>query len=84
MPLFQNSVLTKQLLSQDKAKLVDAWNAFKSHFHNPTIQDNFRNSNEEQYQVEFFIDLFVNVLGYTKNPTPNFKLITECKSVNKQ
>ncbi len=81
MPLFQNSVVTKQLQSQDKTKLLHGWNAFKSHFHNSTIQDNIRSSKEEQYQGEFLIDLFVNVLGYTKNPTPNFNLTTEYKNV---
>jgi type I restriction-modification system DNA methylase subunit len=81
MPLFQNSVITKQLQSQDKTKLVAGWNAFKSHFHNLTIQDNIRSSKEEQYQGEFLIDLFVNVLGYTKNPTPNFTITTEYKNV---
>ena len=81
MPLFQKSVVTKQLQSQDKTKLVDGWNAFKNHFHNLTIQDNIRSSKEEQYQGEFLIDLFVNVLGYTKNPTPNFTLTTEYKNV---
>lgn len=81
MPLFQNSVVTKQLQSQDKIKLVTQWNVFKEHFHNPTIQDNIRSSKEEQYQGEFLIDLFVNVLGYTKNPTPNYNLTTEYKNV---
>lgn len=81
MPLFQNSVVTKQLQSQDKTKLVAQWNVFKNHFHNPVIQDNIRNSKEEQYQGEFLIDLFVNVLGYTKNPTPDFNITTEYKNV---
>jgi REP element-mobilizing transposase RayT len=81
MPLFQKSVVAKQLQSQDKTKLVAQWNVFKNHFHNPAIQDNIRNSKEEQYQGEFLIDLFVNVLGYTKNPTPNFNLTTEYKNV---
>ena len=63
MPLFQNSVVTKQLQSQNKTKLVTQWNVFKNHFHNPAIQENIRNSKEEQYQGEFLIDLFVNVLG---------------------
>lgn len=81
MSLFQNSVVTKQLQSQDKTKLINGWNAFKNHFHNPAIQDNIRSSKEEQYQGEFLIDLFVNVLGYTKNPTPNFNLTTEYKNV---
>ena len=30
---------------------------------------------------EFLIDLFVNVLGYTKNPSLNFNLTTEYKNV---
>ena len=81
MSLFQNSVVTKQLQSQDKSKLLERWNVFKKHFHNPTIQENIRSSKEEQYQGEFLIDLFVNVLGYTKNPTPNFSLTTEYKNV---
>ncbi|WP_309607761.1 Eco57I restriction-modification methylase domain-containing protein [Flavobacterium sp.] len=81
MPLFQNSVVTKQFQNQDKIKLVAQWNVFKNHFQNPAIQDNIRSSKEEQYQGEFLIDLFVNVLGYTKNPTPNFNLTTEYKNV---
>lgn len=81
MSIFQNSVVTKQLQSQDKTKLVTQWNVFATHFQNPAIQDNIRSSKEEQYQGEFLIDLFVNVLGYTKNPTPNFTLTTEYKNV---
>ena len=45
------------------------------------IQENIQNSKEEQYQGEFLIDLFVNVLGYTKNPTPDFNLTTELKNI---
>ena len=81
MPLFQNSVVTKQLQSQDKSKLAAQWNVFRNHFHNATIQNNIRNSKEEQYQGEFLIDLFVNVLVYTKSPSPNFNLTTEHKNV---
>ncbi|MET3731140.1 Eco57I restriction-modification methylase domain-containing protein [Moheibacter stercoris] len=81
MSLFQNSVITKHLQSQDKSKIETQWNVFKNHFLNTTIQENIRNSKEEQYQGEFLIDLFVNVLGYTKNPTPNFNLTTEYKNV---
>lgn len=53
---------------------------YKNHFLNSIIQENIRNSKEVQYQGEFLIDLFVNVLGYTKNPTPNFNLTTELKN----
>jgi hypothetical protein len=81
MSIFQSSVVTKQLKTQNKEKIAIQWELFKNHFHNPTIQDNIRNSKEEQYQGGFLIDLFVNVLGYTKNPTPNFNITTEYKNV---
>ena len=81
MSLFQKSVVAKQIQSQDKNKLLAQWTIFKDHFHNATIQENIRNSKEEQYQGEFLIDLFVKVLGYTKNPTPNFTLTTEYKNI---
>lgn len=80
MPLFQNSVVTKYLQAQDKVKITEKWNEFKAHFHNPTIQDNIRNSKEEQYQEGFLRDLFVKILGYTLNPDTNFNLTTELKN----
>ncbi|WP_158730243.1 MULTISPECIES: Eco57I restriction-modification methylase domain-containing protein [unclassified Flavobacterium] len=80
MPLFQNSVVTKYSNAQDKNTILQQWTIYKNHFLNPVIQENIRNSKEEQYQGEFLIDLFVNVLGYTKNPTPNFNLTTELKN----
>ena len=80
MPLFQNSVVNKYLNTQNKQTIYEQWTVYKNHFLNPTIQENIRNSKEEQYQGEFLIDLFVNVLGYIKNPTPNFNLTTELKN----
>ena len=81
MNLFQNSVLNKYLKGLETAKVNESWQRFKTHFHNPIIQENIRNSKEEQYQGEFLIDLFVNVLGYVKNPTPDFNLTTELKNI---
>jgi type I restriction-modification system DNA methylase subunit len=81
MPIFQNSVLSKYLKGQDKTLVAKRWNDYKNHFHNATIQENIRNSKEEQYQGEFLIDLFVAILGYTKTPQPNFNLTTEYKNV---
>ena len=81
MSLFQNSVLNKYLKGINSGKAERAWNTFKTHFHNPEIQENIRNSKEEQYQGEFLIDLFVNVFGYVKNPNPNFNLTTELKNI---
>ena len=81
MPLFQNSVVAKYLKKQDKTHLTKQWNDFKNHFHNPTIQENIRNSKEEQYQEGFLRDLFVKILGYSLNPDTNFNLTTEYKNV---
>ena len=81
MSIFQSSVVTKQLKTQNKLKIATQWDVYKNHFLNPVIQENIRNSKEEQYQGGFLIDLFVNVLGYTKNPTPNFNITTEYKNV---
>lgn len=81
MSLFQKSVVLKHLQSQNKTVLQTKWQQFQNHFHNSTIQENIRNSKEEQYQGEFLIDLFVAILGYTKNPQPDFNLTTEYKNV---
>lgn len=81
MSLFQNSVLNKYLKGLESEKVNEAYQRFTTHFLNPTIQENIRNSKEEQYQGEFLIDLFVNVLGYIKNPTPDFNLTTELKNI---
>jgi len=79
--MFQKSVIKKYLNSLNVKIVKDAYAVFKKHFQDPIIQENISNSKEEQYQGEFLIDLFVNVLGYTKNPTPNFNLTTEQKNV---
>lgn len=81
MSLYQNTVLLKYLKSQNTQLIAEKWKVFQSHFQNPIIQENIKNSKEEQYQGEFLIDLFVNVLGYKKNPYPNFNLTTEYKNV---
>lgn len=81
MSLFQNSVLNKHLRGLDAEKVDAAYKKFISHFHNPVVQNNIRNSKEEQYQGGFLIDLFVHVLNYLKNPTPTFNLTTELRNV---
>ncbi len=81
MPLFQNTVVTKYLQSQDKVEIESKWELFKAYFHNLEIQENIRNSKEEQFQEGFLRELFVKILGYTLNPQPNFNLTTELKNV---
>ncbi len=80
MPLFQKSVLNKYLKELDKTAVDEAFKKFVSYFHNPVIQQNIRESKEEQYQEGFLRELFVKVLGYTINPNPDYNLTTEFKN----
>ena len=80
MSLFQNSVVNKYLNAQNKNIILEQLNVFKSYFHNASIQDNIRNSKEEQYQEGYLRDLFVKILGYTLNPDTDFNLTTELKN----
>ena len=50
MALFQKSVLNQYLKDLDKTKVANAYTLFKAHFHNATIQQQIRDSKEEQYQ----------------------------------
>jgi len=84
MPLFQSSVITKHLQSQNKENILTKWETFKNHFHNPKVQEEIKNLKEEQYQGEFLEDLFVKILGYTKPASSSetkFNLTTEYKNV---
>lgn len=82
MSFFQTTVTKKYANTLNKELLKKAYTNYKAHFHNLGIQENIRNSKEEQYQEGFFRDLFVNILGYKLNPEPNFNLITEKKNVS--
>ncbi len=80
MKFFQNSVLDKYLKNQDAETVKDAYTRFTSYFHNPEVQKNIRDAKEEQFQEGFLRELFVNVLGYVLNPTPNYNLTSELKN----
>ncbi len=81
MPLFQQSVLKKYISDIDQTHLQNAWQLFQQHFFNSDIQENIRNSKEEEYQEGFVRDLFVTVLGYTLNPQPGFNFVLEKKTI---
>ncbi len=82
MPLFQQSVLKKYISDLNKTQLQNAWDLFQQHFFNADIQQNIRSSKEEEYQEGFVRDLFVNVLGYTLNPQPDYNFVLEKKTVS--
>ena len=76
MGLFQRTIINKYLKGVDD-KVSAAYKQFTDYFHNPEIQENIRNSNEEQFQEGFLRELFVKVLGYTIQPEPGFNLIPD-------
>ena len=80
MSLFQPSIINKYLLDLDTFKANNAFEKFQKYFGNPEIQQNIRISKEEQYQEGFLREFFVNILGYTINPEPNYNLLTEQKN----
>jgi type I restriction-modification system DNA methylase subunit len=82
MALFQQSVVNKYIEMQAQETLDAKWDIYKNHFLSPTIQNEIRNFTEIQYQGGFLTDLFVNILGYTRPPMPNFNLTTELRNVN--
>lgn len=77
---FQKNLLKRYLSLLPQEELSVAWDKYKSYFLDPQIQDNIRHSKEEQFQEGFLRELFVNILGYTLNPSPNYNLITEQKN----
>lgn len=81
MSLFQKSVEQKYLKQNDSKLINSKYNEFKAYFDNPLVQENIRNSKEEQFQEGFLRELFVKILGYTLNPSPNFNLTTEYKNI---
>lgn len=81
MAIFQASVLKKFLNQLDIQVVGSAYKQYVSYFHDGVIQQNIRESKEEQFQAKFLDELFVNILGYTLNPQPNFNLTTEFKNI---
>lgn len=78
--LFQKNILKKHLAMLMSENVERAWMQFKSYFLNPEVQQNILASKEEQFQEGFLRELFVKVLGYTLNPSPEYNLITEQKN----
>ena len=78
--LFQKNILRKYLALLPAERIDAAWSTFQNYFLNADIQQNILQSKEEQFQEGFLRELFVKVLGYTLNPSPDFNLITEQKN----
>ena len=78
--LFQKSIVKKYQNALPKEETAAPWLRYQQYFLNREIQQNILQSKEEQFQEGFLRELFVKVLGYTLNPSPDFNLITEKKN----
>ena len=79
MSLFQTQV-ERQFLAGINTNLTPIYDKYLAYFGNPAIQANILEVIEEQYQGEFIRALFVDILGYTAQPQPNFNLTREKKN----
>ena len=78
--LFQKTIVNKYKQALPKEMTDLPWQNYQQYFLNKDIQQNILQSKEEQFQEGFLRELFVKVLGYTLNPSPNYNLITEKKN----
>jgi len=80
MALIQKSVINKHVKALDKYMLKAAYERFRKFYTNQARLNNILQLKEENYQEGFLREVFVQVLGYTINPDPNFNLTTEFKN----
>jgi len=76
MSLFQIQV-ERQYLTGITTNLSPIYEKYLAYFGNPAIQATLLEIDERQYQGEFIRALFVDILGYTAKPHPNFNLQRE-------
>ena len=78
--LLQRNIVKKYLNLLTEEQMAKPWAQYQDYFLNEDIQANIHKIKEEQFQEGFLRELFVKVLGYTINPSPNYNLTTELKN----
>ena len=78
--LLQKNIVKKYLNLLGEDQVIKPWEQYQQFFLNEDIQTNIHKIKEEQFQEGFLRELFVKVLGYTINPSPNYNLTTEQKN----
>ena len=78
--LLQRNIVKKYLNQLREEQIARPWAQYQDYFLNEDIQTNIHKIKEEQFQEGFLRELFVKVLGYTINPSPNYNLTTELKN----
>jgi hypothetical protein len=48
MAIFQNTVVNKYLNNQNEQVISEKWNIYKTHFFDPEVQENIRDSKEKR------------------------------------
>ena len=79
MPLFQESIIIKHLLTIDEQVIESAYNEYKR-VYSPDKIKNIKIAKEEQYQEGFIKDVFGSVLGYSVYPESPYNIETEKKN----
>ena len=80
--MFQKAVFNKYIKNIDEKILKEKYEQFRANYQNTQKIAQIKESKEEQYQEGFLRDVFVNILGYTINPEPNYNLKREEKKRN--
>ena len=78
--LLQKNIIKKYLNLIGEERTAKPWEQYQLFFMNEDIQANIHKIKEEQFQEGFLRELFVKVLGYAINPSPNYNLTTELKN----
>ncbi len=78
--LLQKNIIKKYLNQLSEEQTAKPWEQHRQFFMNADIQANIHKIKEEQFQEGFLRELFVKVLGYAINPSPNYNLTTELKN----
>ena len=78
--LLQKNIIKKYLNLIGEEQTAKPWEQYQQFFMNEDIQANIHKIKEEQFQEGFLRELFVKVLGYAINPSPNYNLTTELKN----
>ena len=78
--LLQRNIVKKYLNMLNEEQILKPWEQYQSYFLNEDIQANIHKIKEEQFQEGFLRELFVKVLGFIINPSPNYNLTTELKN----
>ncbi len=78
--LLQRNIVKTYLNMLSEEQTAQPWEQYQRFFLNEDIQANIHKIKEEQFQEGFLRELFVRVLGYTINPSPDYNLTTELKN----